>query len=772
MVEPFEDTAPDFLPRSISQSTSKRLDSSKEVMEVDSRLPATQLSGGHHRAWLDRQPLEVGRASLPSTRSRSPSAAGPLPSPSQKIPSQTSSLPGPISKVMQETHAATQPAMKETSNGVTSEVGTSSSLATQSRSPREVHQSNGTRYPRQPNEVGLDAIERLQTQISQNSGALAAHTRDIRRGEESFQKLEEALRQEFQGHIIRQSSEIRRVDEAVATLHHELQRTRQVMESLSIELHAVRADRQSRGSTVPPQASGAGVQDSAIELMAQQVAVISQKANEVDMLKITLEIMKNKIQRLEEGTIVGTPVAMQQPYQHQVEPASHAAHAAPSVPSTSAPRSHSSTTQASQTTATTQLATSPETPQTHEMRAETSSGWASINAGVKRPNPSEEESGRVSRLPGVPGSPKRPRMTTFESPDTRPLEYASQMHAHTPNAEGVLGSQVPSSGYGPYSTQDGYLDDGWHAEAQRMSEHRPRGRGRGGGPGSRGGRGRKSLPAQTQAHAWASEWERDDWQGVLDSHGSPDSSYSHHMRGRGIARRGSGGAGAGMRSSYATAHDRAVVMGMTGAAGMAMSPSGDAYAHTKKTRTKPIRNADGVLIRKDGRPDMRSQSSAANLRKVHARKEDQAQSPTASAYTPTKPYTTSGEAHETSSPEENSPPDHDTPGTVNKKHNAIMSKMFPSGVEESRKQHDFTRHVFEEEQDHTVHLRTQTHQQTERPSLAQSEDSSRGGGETARQEPHGDDGANAHTETRPSQDADTQAIARAEEQRDVKPAQT
>jgi hypothetical protein len=41
----------------------------------------------------------------------------------------------------------------------------------------------------------------------------------------------------------------------------------------------------------------------------------------------------------------------------------------------------------------------------------------------------------------------------------------------------------------------------------------------------------------------------------------------------------------------------------------------------KKTRTKPFRNAEGVLIRKDGRPDMRSVSSANNLRKVHAKKE-------------------------------------------------------------------------------------------------------------------------------------------------------
>lgn len=51
---------------------------------------------------------------------------------------------------------------------------------------------------------------------------------------------------------------------------------------------------------------------------------------------------------------------------------------------------------------------------------------------------------------------------------------------------------------------------------------------------------------------------------------------------------------------------------------------------TKKTRTKPIRNADGVLIRKDGRPDMRSVSSAMNLKKVHAKKEAERQSKEAS----------------------------------------------------------------------------------------------------------------------------------------------
>jgi hypothetical protein len=41
----------------------------------------------------------------------------------------------------------------------------------------------------------------------------------------------------------------------------------------------------------------------------------------------------------------------------------------------------------------------------------------------------------------------------------------------------------------------------------------------------------------------------------------------------------------------------------------------------KKPRRKPIRNSDGVLIRKDGRPDMRSVSSANNLPKSRRKDE-------------------------------------------------------------------------------------------------------------------------------------------------------
>ena len=49
-----------------------------------------------------------------------------------------------------------------------------------------------------------------------------------------------------------------------------------------------------------------------------------------------------------------------------------------------------------------------------------------------------------------------------------------------------------------------------------------------------------------------------------------------------------------------------------------MSPDG------RKGRTRPIRNDEGVLIRKDGKPDRRSMTSAENLRRTMLRKQEEA----------------------------------------------------------------------------------------------------------------------------------------------------
>jgi hypothetical protein len=608
--------------------------------------------------------------------------------------------------------------------------------AAQLRSPSEPHSTNGNVYPRPPGEVSLDAIERLQTQISQNSGALAAHTRDIRRGEESFQQLEVTLRREFAAHVHNQTVDIQRVDEAVARLHLEMQGMRQALESVSHELAINRAEIQ-RGAPGQP----AGVPDAALELMAQQVAVMSHKTSELDNLRVTVEIMKKKIHYLEQGAKSTKLASALQTNPHAFAPpqssgpphthTSASVHATPTAaPKTASPmQTPSNPPTYHQPFGPPSSSTMAETSHRTEPTPSQSGSWASINVGTKRTHMSSVESPQESAA-HVPGSPKRQRVAasdphvshtpsqshpsqqSFERKDTEVSD--PRFHAPAPTLpsqhsipESILGPQTPQPSYVPYTTQDGPSDDSWRQESQRIIEHRPRGRGRGGGPGSRGGRVRKSMPAQIH-RVGTPEWERDDWQSVSDLQAGPDGYYNHAARpGRGIARRGSGGGGAG-RGGYVQS-DRAVSLGSQGVSpGFRMGSPNDPYSHTKKTRTKPIRNADGVLIRKDGRPDMRSQSSAANLRKVHARKEgDLSAQGSPTGFTPTNlQHAASVDGPESPSP---SGDNQDAPSSVQRKHNAIMGKMFPSGLDESRRQNDYAQQVFEDDRDHTAHPRTQNH---------------------------------------------------------------
>ncbi|CAO2656674.1 Nn.00g054770.m01.CDS01 [Neocucurbitaria sp. VM-36] len=750
VVEPHEDTAPGLL--AVEDSASPTPDRATtptspsppaEVMEIDSRPPASQHPGHHHNPHeqhhdpsLQHQPLhqvEADKHSLPPpSLIRSPLGLASLQTDPQKAPGNPLLSPSPAVRPIHDVQHAAQVHSRGATVKLTSCTREPLSTASQPPSPHELHHANGHQYPCSPREVAIDAIERLQTQISQNSGALAAHTRDIRRGEESFQRLEDSLRRDLQGQLIRQSGDIRRVDEAVARLHHEMQGITQVMEGLSRELHATRVDRQSRGSTMPP-GQTTNVQDSALELMAQQISIISQKANEVDTLKITIEIMKNKIQRLEEAASLAPSQPTLQAYQATRESTALVAqstHTTASYHPTPVAISHITPGQPSKSQTyysfATPSATTPETSQRPEPVPTQSSGWATVNAGVKRTHSNGMESPHETSK-HMPGSPKRPRLATVEpsithetslsqtdtdGSETRTHAYALAQPSQYSLPESVLAAQSQQTVYIPYGTQDGPSEDNWRSESHRTIEHRPRGRGRGGGPGSRGGRGRKSMPAQIHTLR-TPEWDNDDWQS------NPDGSYNHVARlGRGIARRGSGGGGT--RGGY-TASDRAVSLGLQGVtAGMGIEPPIDLYSHTKKTRTKPIRNADGVLIRKDGRPDMRSQSSAANLRKVHARKDgDPNHSP--STFTPTNlHYSDSAGAPDTPSPSGyglDHGPDHSVSASIHKKHSAIMNKMFPSGVDESRKQYDYTRQVFEEDRDHTVHPRTQNHHQSTKSSL-------------------------------------------------------
>lgn len=723
--EPIEDPASDLLieddPESPSPAKIKvSIAPQADAMEIDSRPPPPHTGlhpvqmGPHHGFHQHPQSSQQGqetRQSLPP-----PSA---IRSPSSNPPPSMS----PALKSVHDVPHATQPPSREASAGVNRRDIVSA--ASQIRSPSETRHVNGHAYPRSPSEVSLDAIERLQTQISQNSGALAAHTRDIRRGEESFQQLESNLRREFAAQVQRQSVDIGRVDEAVARLHSEMQGMRQALEALSHDFMLTRSEVQ-RGA-VTASAQPASVPDSALEMMAQQVAVVSHKTTELDNLRITVEIMKKKIHRLEQGA--GTAPAPQPMQQMPLAPHSM-------VPSNAAPPAMSRDSPAFQTPSNSQAhhsfgppstSTMPEGTYLPESTPSQSTAWASVNgggnAGVKRMHTNGVKSPREGAI-HVPGSPKRQKVAgadpqaNFAHPQSTPdgrdvavtdpaFRAPSMLPSQRSIPESTPGSQTQQSMYAPYGTQDGPSDDSWRPESQRDMEHRPRAR-RGGGPGSRGGRVRKSMPAQMH-QLGTPEWERDDWHGVPDSQADPNGYYNHIAHpSRGIARRGSGGGG---RGGYAQS-ERAGSLGSQGVSpgfGMGMGSPNDPYSHAKKTRSKPIRNADGVLIRKDGRPDMRSQSSAANLRKVHARKEGESStqgSPTG--------FTSINSHHLDNGPDTPSPsgyahPDQDAPPEIQQRHTAIMGKMFPDGVDKSRKQHDYARQVFEEDHDHTAHPRSQNH---------------------------------------------------------------
>jgi hypothetical protein len=727
-------------------------------MEIDSR-PAPQLPGPMHHHYKQHahqpfQQVEVNRQSLPPPMARSPPT--PLPSNvTQKSPGNPT-LPSPAIQPspavqpvqpVRESHHVLPPPRDVIASPAHRTRELHAPLAPHPRSPVE-HRSKDQNYPRSPHDVQLDAIERLQTQISQNSSALVAQSRDMRHYEETVQHSEDSLRREFQTQIHHQGTEIRRLDDAVGRLQHEMHGIRELLEVLRHEFHA------SGGVQGRAPAAGPTAQDSALELMAQQIAVISAKANDVETLKITIEIMKNKIQRLEttmvdpQGQTPGRTYASPREPAPRTLPSTHTvpshrptptlpSHASGPVPAVqkqhsfeSHGRSHSQSVQAT-----------PEISQRIEPPPEPRpalGGWATVNVGMKRTISSGLNSPQGSIGPAL-GSPKRPKLAPiepraayagsqgqpqhiYEHADTDDSDVVRvQTHRHTLPAQpqstmsvsdSTLPSQHSHAALVAYGTQDAPSDDSWRPESQRIVQVRtPRGRGSRGGPGSRGGRVRKSMAAQVHPIG-TPEWERVDWQGVPETQISPDGYYSVVRTNRPIIRRGSGGGGGGSRGGRpSSSNDRAssVSLGLQGVtAGAGIGLPADPYAHTKKTRTKPIRNADGVLIRKDGRPDMRSQSSAANLRKVHSRKEDSENPDHEGEFTPSQQYTPNGSA-EASSPPRGGAVGQDVTASVRKKHNNVMSRMFPDGVDESRKELDYAHKVFEENEDHTAHPRTQHH---------------------------------------------------------------
>ncbi|KAF2151324.1 hypothetical protein K461DRAFT_280111 [Myriangium duriaei CBS 260.36] len=398
--------------------------------------------------------------------------------------------------------------------------------------------------------------------------------------------------------------------------------------------------------------AGAKADDGDIDVLTSQLLSVANKANEVDGLKVQVEVMTRRLRRLEGNSSPsvaalpppadaaayhhahpppphqypqqahppqhpppGKPVEEARPTSHpvaesRIPPASqlHQPESRPAPEATQGadPRSipgfralESSSNVGSWRAASHQAPPPQEAAPAPRHDAPTTSGWAAVNS-VHHTKRAASIDGNVPLDGSAPGSPKRQKLATLmpraaygeqppaqagpyhQSPDARPSTGDA---AHPNNAQGLR--------FVPFPRENGH--EAWH-----HSEHAARGRGSGRGR----GRGRRSGHEGEDGEV-KHEHEWREWPGQ-DYHRHPQHAYaisSDPYRGRELQPAGYSPEGHHTMPAPETPSP-------------ALPENGG-----KKSRTKPTRNADGILIRKDGRPDMRSISSAQNLRKVHAKKE-------------------------------------------------------------------------------------------------------------------------------------------------------
>ncbi|KAK5132764.1 hypothetical protein LTR08_008649 [Meristemomyces frigidus] len=439
-----------------------------------------------------------------------------------------------------------------------------------------------------------------------------------------------------------------------------------------------------------------------LEVLAAHVATVTNKANEVDGLRMQLELVKNRIKRFEEQSSPaaylqrpGTSSTHRELYEATPAPHTHQhpipQHPLPAIRTASveqlsgmhAPRvpfsqgianfqpSGSSYVRSNDVTsldsgvsnfrpsepppshssfsgwrpAESQQRT-PLSSQPHPHPPE-ASNWTTVNTShpIKRPFEKQESS-------SAPGSPKRPRLapimprSTYSDESFVPTASSMSHSATIGTPDGSLQHRVgapsePTQSQGlptpasantnsyRFITSTAQADSQalWGPEHERMQQAqqapgplvppaRSKGRGRGGrarGKGSRGGNEHLYDRQQEVEMSGTPDWEKPDWTGGQIP---PDGYYNplHPQRG-GLVRRSGGTAGG--PSEREQEYPSTPVHGENDPFGVQL----DEASANKKSRTKPIRNAEGVLIRKDGRPDMRSVSSANNLRRVHQKKE-------------------------------------------------------------------------------------------------------------------------------------------------------
>lgn len=600
-------------------------------------------------------------------------------------------------------------------------------------------------------DVWSGAIARLQAQVSLNTSMLESNRRQI--GD---------------------------IEHAVGRLQQEVGNVVAVIHEVRTEVHA---------RSLQPVTHDSRDMD----LLATQVATIGSKANEIDGLKMQLDLIRNRMRRLEEA---GSPPAQRpgtssfssshrEPYEPTPAPAQHLHHQharpqqlpsmrtapamsppaerhhampVPPILPSQGPGAHAYPPEARQLPNEHPRAepavpsyryaeplpppaalsgwrpAEPQAPQnapqpppgptpfgSHAIKQEVSgSGWASVNQPAKRSF--DEQHRSPYDLPAsAPGSPKRPKLapimprggygeegfahsqgTLLQQPASlvrvdsqaeaqarsRATSDVAQPHMLPTPSSANIGAYrfIPSAAQAQAEQQTS-----WRPEPERLPEPPPpqhstagsRGSRRGGR--GRGGRGRGSRSGVQAAHESQEtdtpEWERPGWSG---SQLSPNSYYNTLHAGRG------GVSGAPPEHPdgdfpATPAHGEHDPFGLQ--SDLVLNSSG------KKSRTKPIRNAEGILIRKDGRPDMRSVSSANNLRKVHAKKEaeraEQQDGRTPTSGRSIAPFHSNSSAeddHEvrSGSPGSNAAHGEDEGGNdTQDRHRELMSRIFPHGIDGS-----------------------------------------------------------------------------------------
>ncbi|KAK4905207.1 hypothetical protein LTR49_025485 [Elasticomyces elasticus] len=491
------------------------------------------------------------------------------------------------------------------------------------------------------------------------------------------------------------------VEQAVGRLQQEMGNVVAVLHEMRAELHA------------RPQVMEAARHDSGdMDVLTSQIASVTSKANEVDGLKMQVELMKNRMKRFEEhGSPArpGTSSTHHEMYESTPMPSQHAMqgqHLPPmrtaSTFAPSADRMYG--------------APAPNVLPSQVNQEAAGSGWAAVNSAIKRPFEEQQHQSPYGP-PSAPGSPKRPRLAPImprsslieENSPFRPssmqqmvmpappdVSAHSRSRAQSNSSQSHAQSQMlptpASANTSAYrfitSTAEVDMQVGWRPEPESTEQPAPPSAGRGKGKGSRrrgGGRGRGSRGGAQHRRIDSQELGAVDPQSTeqTGSQASPSEypSATDLMSG--------GFAYTGGSSVDRPEHAEFPATPVSGQYPDTFGTQADLLLSnsSKKSRSKPTRNADGVLIRKDGRPDMRSVSSANNLRKVHAKREAEraeADGKIPTSVAPALSNLFSDDEHEARSgtPDSTGVDDGDVDDQgAQERHQQLMGRMYPHGAE-------------------------------------------------------------------------------------------